>query len=71
MRVTHVASEHNVADILTKSLPGGAKQDWLVSRVLHDIVNEVTPIIHTLRNTAVKLLASIARLPHGSLPRYY
>jgi hypothetical protein len=46
MHVTHVATKDNLADILTKQLPAGAKLDYLVYWVLHDIVNEVTPRIH-------------------------
>jgi hypothetical protein len=71
MRVTHIASEDNVADILTKPLPGGEKRDWLVSRVLHDIVQEVTPVIRNARDTAIKVLSSIARFSLGSMPRGY
>jgi hypothetical protein len=57
-RVTYVASEANVADIMTKPLPGGSKRDWLVSRVLHDIVVEVLPRIRRLQS-----LATAIRLP--------
>jgi len=30
-RVTHIASEKNPSDLMTKPLPGGAKRDYLVS----------------------------------------
>jgi hypothetical protein len=66
MRVTHIPSVDNVADILTKPLPGGAKRDLLVSRVLHDIVNEVTPMIRGLQDKAAwhyHLLASYQGFP--------
>ncbi len=36
----HIPSEENWVDMLTKPLPGRAKQDSLVSQVLHDIVNK-------------------------------
>jgi hypothetical protein len=41
----HISSETIVANTLTKPLPGGAKRDSLMCRVLHDIVTEVTPMI--------------------------
>jgi hypothetical protein len=52
-RVTHISSENNVSDLMTKPLPGGAKRDSLVGRVLHDIVNEVTPMIGNTRDSFV------------------
>jgi hypothetical protein len=67
MYVTHIASEDNVADILTKPLPGGTKWDSLVSRVLHDIINKLMPLVQGMHDTAVKLLSSLPRLP---LARY-
>jgi hypothetical protein len=42
IRVTHISSETNVADILTKLLPGGAKRDSLVSRVLNNHRGDAT-----------------------------
>jgi hypothetical protein len=71
LRLTHVASEDNVADILTKPLPGGIKHDSLVSRVLHDVVNKFTPFVQGIHNTTVKALPYIPRFPFGSLPQYY
>jgi hypothetical protein len=70
MRVTHVRSEDNVANILTKLLPGGAKRDWLVSRVLHDIVNEIIPMIHSIQHSAVKVLCSIPSFSLRPMYRY-
>jgi hypothetical protein len=61
IRVTHVSSQDNVADILTKPLPGGFKRDSLVSRVLHDIVNEFTPFVQGIHDTAVKALSYVPR----------
>jgi hypothetical protein len=70
-RVAHIASKNNVSDIMTKPLPGGAKRDLLVSRVLHDIVHEVTPMIRNIHNSAVKVLSSITRFPSASaMPKY-
>jgi hypothetical protein len=43
----------------------------LVSRVLHDIVQEVTPVIRNARDTAIKVLSSIARFSLGSMPQCY
>jgi hypothetical protein len=63
LRVTHVSSEDNVADILTKPLPGGFKRDSLVSRVLYDIVNEFTPFVQGIHDTAVKALSYVPRFP--------
>jgi hypothetical protein len=48
-----------VAGILTKPLPGGAKRDSLVCRVLHDIVTEVVPLIASIQ----KVLSSTMRFP--------
>lgn len=71
IRVTHISSETNVADILTKPLPGGAKRDSLVSRVLHDIVTEVVPLIDNARATIQKVLSSTMRFPLlPSVPQY-
>jgi hypothetical protein len=71
MRVTHVRSEDNIADILTKPLPGRAKRDSLVGRVLHDIVTEVGPFMQNFHDAAVKAFASIPRLSFPSMQRYY
>jgi hypothetical protein len=71
MRVTHVASEDNLADILTKSLPGGQKRDSLSGQVLHDIVTELIPVIHKARKMMVQVLSSRARFPGAPiLPKY-
>ena len=67
IRVTHISSETNVADILTKPLPGGAKRDSLVCRVLHDIVTEVVPLIASIQ----KVLSSTVRFPSvPPVPQY-
>jgi hypothetical protein len=67
IRVTHISSDTNVADILTKPLPGGAKYDSLVCRVLHDIVTEVVPLIASIQ----KVLSSTMRFPLVPLvPQY-
>jgi hypothetical protein len=52
-RVTHILSENNVSDIMTKPLPSGAKQDSLVGKLLHDLVNEFTPAIQNARDAVV------------------
>jgi hypothetical protein len=36
----HVPTNQNPADICTKVLPGGAKQDYLISLLLHDICDD-------------------------------
>jgi hypothetical protein len=59
IRVTHISSETNVADILTKPLPGGAKRDSLVCRALHGIVAKVVPQIASIQ----KVLSSTMRFP--------
>jgi hypothetical protein len=61
--VMHISSETNVANILTKPLPGGAKWDLLVRRVLHDIVTEVTPMIDNACATIKKVLSSTVSFP--------
>jgi hypothetical protein len=71
MRVTHVTSDENVADILTKPLPGGAKRDYLLSRVLHDLVHEITPLIQNIRDAAVKAISLLPRVQFASFTRYY
>jgi hypothetical protein len=71
MRVTHIASEDNIADILTKPLPGGFKRDSLVSRVLHDIVNEIAPVIHQALAIVNKVMSSRVGSPWSSaMPQY-
>jgi hypothetical protein len=37
IKTAHVSTHENPADICTKVLPGGAKRDYLISLVLHDI----------------------------------
>jgi hypothetical protein len=37
-RVTYENTTTNLADLLTKSVPGGTLRDYLVSQLLHDIV---------------------------------
>jgi len=70
-RVTHTASEKSPLDLMTKPLLGGAKRDYLVSQVLHDIVNEVTPKLRDLRDSAVKVLSSTVRFPLAqTMPTY-
>ena len=39
IRMGHIASVHNPADIATKIIPSGAKRDYLVSLVLYDIAD--------------------------------
>ena len=38
--VTHISTHQNVSDLLSKSVPGGAKRDQLVGMVLYDIVDD-------------------------------
>jgi hypothetical protein len=37
-RVTYESTTTNLADFLTKSLPGGQQRDYITGRVLHDII---------------------------------
>jgi hypothetical protein len=37
-RTGHIASEHNLGDLATKIIPGGAKRNGLIGLVMHDIV---------------------------------
>jgi hypothetical protein len=70
-RVTHITSENNPSDLMKKPVPGGSKRDSLVSRVLHDIVNEVTPKIRDARDSAVKVLSSLMKFPLAhAMPKY-
>ena len=39
VRISHIRSEENPADIATKSVPAGAKRDHLVEKVLY-FINE-------------------------------
>ena len=36
----HIATAENRADLATKLIPGGAKRDYLVRKLLHDIGHE-------------------------------
>jgi hypothetical protein len=37
-QVTYESTHTNLADLLTKSVPGGMHRDYFVSKLLHDII---------------------------------
>ncbi len=41
-RVAYESTKTNLADILTKPLPGGSQRDFLDGQVLHDIIPAAT-----------------------------
>jgi hypothetical protein len=62
-RFTHISSENNVSDLMTKPLPGGAKWDSLVGLVLHDIVNEVMPMVWDARDSSLMRFPLVTLMP--------